>query len=100
GADDAVLVDVLARGLLARPVVAGPAALVDPAPGVDQEVVADVVPAVALHVVGVDRPHRGGGVGIGPVGRRHRVVDEQLGDGGVLLVVFADRLVGAPLLVG
>ena len=97
GADDPVVVEVLAGGLLAGGVVAGVTALVDPALVVDEEVVADVVPAVALDVVGVDRPHRGRRVGVGPVRRRHRVVDEQLRDRRVLPVVLADRLVGAPL---
>ena len=96
GADDTVVVEVFAGGLLAGRVVAGPAALVDTPLGVDQEVVTDVVPAVALHVVGVDRPHRGGRVGVLAFRGRDRVVHEQLGDRGVLLVVLADRLVGAP----
>src|SRR6185295_18857861 len=64
GADDTVLVEVFPGGFLTGLIVAGPAALVDVSLGVDQEVVADVVPAVALHVVGVDRPDRGRRVGV------------------------------------
>jgi hypothetical protein len=95
GADDAVAEHVFPGWLLTGGVVPRPAPFVDIALVVDEEVVSDVVPAPALHVIGVDRPHGGRRVFVSPA--RDGVVDEELRDRGVLLVVLADRLVGAPL---
>ena len=78
GSDNAVVVDVLAGGRLARVVLPGPAALVDVPGLVDQEVVTDVVPALILGVVGVDRPHGGRRIGIVVLGVG--VVDDELAD--------------------
>ena len=64
GADDAPAALVLAGGRFAGPVDPGPAAFVDAALLVDEEVVPDVVPAVVAGVVGVDRPHGLGRVGV------------------------------------
>ncbi len=69
----------------------------DPPVGVDQEVVANVVPAVRAHVVGVDRADdRGdvrGRIAVGRVG----VMDEHhLGGGRVAGLGSLQRLVGAP----
>src|SRR5205823_3023095 len=95
GSDDAPAGVVLPGGGLAGPVRAGEPALVDPALLVDEEVVADVVPAVGPGVVGVDGPHGLGRVGV--VVGRHRVVDDQLGDRGELGVALAHPFVGPPL---
>ena len=94
GADDAPPGLVLSGGRLAGAVAAGEAALVDPALLVDEEVVADVVPAVAPGVVGVDRPDGLGRVGV--VVLRHRVVHHELRDRGELGLPLAHPLVGPP----
>ena len=71
--------------------------LVDAAEAVDEEVVADVVPAVRPYVVDVDPAHDGGGL-VGRVGvRRRRVVDDDEPDRrGILRVIPAEELVAAP----
>ena len=94
GADDAPAALVLAGGRLARAVGAGEAAFVDPALLVDDEVVPDVVPAVVAGVVGVDRPHGLGRVGV--VVRGHRVVHDQLRDRRELDRPLPHPLVGPP----
>ena len=53
------------------------AALVDGAEAVDEEVVADVVPAVPLHVVELDRLHDRGRLGRGVPVRARGVVDDR-----------------------
>jgi hypothetical protein len=74
------------------------AALVDGPEAVDEEVVADVAPAVRLHVVGVDAPDDRRGVLLGVVGRPRGVVDDaELQPAGVRGLVDPQRLVGAPL---
>ncbi|MCG6496389.1 SgcJ/EcaC family oxidoreductase [Kitasatospora sp. A2-31] len=75
---------------------AGPA-LVDGAAAVDQEVVADVPPAVALDVVLVDRPDHLWRVAARVVGGGRGVVHEDRPDlPGVDEAGVAQRLVGAP----
>ena len=75
-------------------------ALVDPAAAVDQQVVADVAPALGDGVVGVDRADVG--LRVAEVAVRGRVVDDQQrgrDEGGrplVDAVLEAQRLVGAP----
>ena len=71
------------------------AALVDGAEAVDEEVVADVVPAVPLHVVELDRPDDRRRLGRGVAVRARRVVDDRDPE------VGGERRPGAPdLLVG
>ena len=71
---------------------------------VDEKVVADVVPAVSEHVVGLDSTDDRGGLRARVIVRARRVVDDRevdaVGDLGTLLPVPADRLVRAPLRPG
>ena len=79
------------------PVDASVAALVDRPEAVDERVVADVVPAVPLHVVQLDRPHDRGCLEPRVVVRPGRVVDERHPQGvRVHRLLLADRLVGQP----
>ena len=83
-----------------RTVHAAGAALPDPAEAVHQEVVADVVPAQARHVVGEDAAqdarHLAGGVVVGA----DRVVDEAALDGAVAGSRADEALVRPPLPCG
>lgn len=80
-----------------RPVHPALTALEDRPALVDQEVVADVLPAVAVDVVRVHAAHHRRGVGAGVVVRPRGVVDEdRLDRVQVLRGLRADRLVGAP----
>src|SRR5699024_1403541 len=72
------------------------AALPEAAPLVDQHVVADVVPAVAVHVVVVDAPDELRHLGLGVVVGARGVVDHRSADLAVLRVAPAHGLVGAP----
>ena len=79
------------------PVDASVAALVDRPEAVDERVVADVVPAVPLHVVQLDRPHDRGCLEPRVVVRPGRVVDERHPQAvRVHRLLLADRLVGQP----
>src|SRR5213080_5328132 len=102
GAGDSVSGRVLAGGRLTGGVGAGIATLVDIPRLVDQEVVANVAPALGDRVVVVDRADRRSRIRV--VVLRVRVVDDQLLDrteGGRpdLLAgrVVAERLVGPPV---
>ena len=96
---DAHAAGVEALGVRAddRSVDASAAALVDAAVGVDQEVVANVVPAVRAHVVGVDRAddrgHVAGRVAVRRVGVMHEDHAHRVG---VARGRPAHRLVRAP----
>ena len=100
GADvgDARRLGVVALGLRADDRLVDPAgpALVDRAEAVDEEVVADVVPAVRVAVEAADAQHHVGRLVARVVVRVHRVVDER----GAHLAVLGRRsrraLVGAP----
>src|SRR5882762_7624114 len=92
---------VFAGGRLARSVVTRVPALVDPTGLVDQEVVADVPPALGDGVVVVDRPHGRGRIRVAVL--RGGVMDDELldrpehGRPGLLSgAVIAKRLVRAP----
>ena len=101
GDPDAARVE--AEGLRSDDVARDPAvaALPDLAEAVDEIVVADVVPAVRLHVVGVDRAEDRGHLARGVVVRRVGVVHEDhVHRGRVERVRPAHALVGAPLGAG
>ena len=79
------------------PLAPAVAPFVHGAVAVDEEVVADVVPAVRLHVVHLDAPHDRGRLGGRVVVRSGGVMDDgEPHRGGVLGSVSANCLVGAP----
>src|SRR5690606_19219711 len=76
------------------------APLVDGPVPVDQDVVADVVPAVAADVPLVDAAHDARGFGSGVAVGPGSVVDHGEADGGVRGRASTQRLLGTPLRTG